>query len=236
MSTNLEILRALHLKHLQVRRLREQAEELPRLLRRHQARVALQQKQLEELQDLIKHLKVTIHEKEVSLKTAQQKKNRYQQQLDSATSKKEYDALRVEIENEQQVIRVLEDEILEAMVDLEERQKQLPEIQRQLDEARRELQAAEAEHAARHRELVQLLQAAEHELRQAESELLANQDLRAMYARLVQAYGADALAPVTGRSCSGCYTELTPQDYNNLLVGRLVACKNCGRLLYLELS
>jgi predicted nucleic acid-binding Zn-ribbon protein len=50
---------------------------------------------------------------------------------------------------------------------------------------------------------------------------------------LVTAKGDDALAAVTGRSCSACYTEITAQNYNELVREQFVPCKSCGRILYL---
>ena len=57
--------------------------------------------------------------------------------------------------------------------------------------------------------------------------------LEQIYDRLVKAHGADALSPLAGTSCAACYTDLTPQGYNDMRAGRLVVCKNCGKLLYL---
>jgi len=71
----------------------------------------------------------------------------------------------------------------------------------------------------------------EGELRQAEQALPA--DFRSEYGRLVKAKGEDALAPDDDDCCGGCFQKLTANQQNDLYLARVVACKSCGRLLYL---
>jgi predicted nucleic acid-binding Zn-ribbon protein len=231
MSDFRHLLRELHALHLRIKTLRDEAEQGPQKLRKYQAKIDHQQRLFSETQETIKHLKVTIHEKEVTLKGNLQKITKHQQQMNEASSKKEYDALRSEIDHERQANRVLEDEILEAMGALEEKTQQLPALEKALEQAREEYGKAEQEIAGRQSGLQQRLAEVNGVLESTEAGLSG--EVRLQYRRLVQARGDDALAPVNGQTCSGCYTEITPQNYQDLRAGRLVACKNCGRLLYL---
>ena len=52
------------------------------------------------------------------------------------------------------------------------------------------------------------------------------------YRRLVVAHGASALATIHGSSCASCYVTLLPQAKIEVNSGKIVFCKNCGRLLY----
>ncbi len=70
------------------------------------------------------------------------------------------------------------------------------------------------------------------ELRNAEQQLPDN--IRHAYKRSVESKGRDAMSAVEDESCGGCYQMLTPNQYNNLKLGRMVLCGSCGRLLYLE--
>jgi predicted nucleic acid-binding Zn-ribbon protein len=126
---------------------------------------------------------------------------------------------------------VLEDEILETMAALEEKTQQLPELEKAVRQARDESRKVDESLAARQGELRQRLAEAEKELQLLEARLPP--ELLPTYARLVNAHGADALAPVQGRSCAGCYTEITSQGFHDLRAERVVFCKSCGRLLYL---
>ncbi len=224
-------LRNLHAIHLRLEDLRGGAEQAERSLHKYQARIETQQKNLHDAQEGIKKAKVAFHQKEISIQENEDKMAKYRKQMNDVKTKKEYDALRHEIDNVKQGTRVLEDEMLELMGQQEQKGKELPAFERGIAEATAELRRAEAELAERQSAVGERLAGAEAELKDAEEALPA--DVRNLYRRLVQAHGADALGAVAGRSCGGCNTELTLQNYNDLHAGRLVACKNCGRLLYL---
>src|SRR5205807_1925742 len=94
------ILREIHRLRRHAEDLQKRIEQGPRLLRAQQANVSKQEEALRLAQDEIKKLKVTMHDKEVSLKTKNQNIVKHEKQLNQATSKKEYDALKSEIEHD----------------------------------------------------------------------------------------------------------------------------------------
>ncbi len=65
----------------------------------------------------------------------------------------------------------------------------------------------------------------------AEQELPA--DSRETYSRIVKSKGAEGMAAVDGESCGGCYQQVTGNMLAELSMGRVVACRSCGCLLYL---
>src|SRR5262249_49506834 len=113
-----------HAKDLQTR-----IEQGPRMLKAYQANVVKQEEGLQQAHETIKRLKVSIHEKEVSLKATRQQAAKYEKQLNTAESKKEYDALKIEIANAQNQAQRLEDDTLNAMMDMEERSAQVPQLE-----------------------------------------------------------------------------------------------------------
>jgi hypothetical protein len=225
------LFREIHFQHLRVRDLRGEAEQGPNRLRKYQLRIEQQEKAVQAAQEKINQAKVAIRQKELSIKENNDKVEKHRKQVALVSTNKEYQALRHEIDNEIQATRVLEDQLLELMVNLDEVAKQLPQAERELLQARQEYQKAEAEFGGKVNELRQRLTEAEAALLAAEAALPV--DLRPVYDRLLRAHRADALAPLEGRSCAACYTDLTPQGYNDLRSGRMVLCKNCGKLLYL---
>jgi predicted nucleic acid-binding Zn-ribbon protein len=227
----MQLLRDLHVYLLRLKELREQAELGPRKLRVQQLKIDQHQKQVQDALDAVKHLKVTLHEKEVTLKSSQQKMDRHRQQLEQITAKKEYDALQHEIDHDKQTCRVLEEEILETMSALEEQQKQVPELEKGLQGARAGFGTVEQELASKRSDLDRRITEAQETVRAAEAALPA--EVKTVYARQAQARGHDALSPVNNRHCVACYIELTQQSLNELRSGRVVTCKNCGRLMYL---
>lgn len=56
-----------------------------------------------------------------------------------------------------------------------------------------------------------------------------------LYRRVLDKLGRRALAQVQGRTCQGCFIELSPQNVNMLLSGKeVVSCPQCARILFLE--
>jgi uncharacterized protein len=222
----------------EIHRLRSHAKDLhdrinrgPIQLRAQQANVSKQEETLRQGQDEIKKLKVTMHDKEVSLKTKNQNIVKHEKQLNQATSKKEYDALKLEIEHDRKDVARLEDAILDAMGAIEEKTIQLPELERAVKQAKADLASYESESGTR---LAALAEERDRALRQlAEVEATIPPDVRETYDRMTRKMGEDALAPVANRTCAACYTEITAQGYNELLAEHFVQCKSCGRILYL---
>jgi uncharacterized protein len=224
-------LREIHRLKRYARDLQDRTEQGPRQLRAQQAHVARQEEALRQGQEAAKKLKVSIHEQEVLLKGKNQQIAKHEKQLDQAASKKEYDALKLEIATERKEVARLEDQILDRMAEAEERAAQIPELEKAVRQAKADLESYERDSGAR---LAALAQERDAVLKQlAELEATLPPDVREGYERLVRGRGEDALAAVQNRTCQACYTEITAQAYNELLAERFVVCKSCGRILYL---
>jgi hypothetical protein len=231
MPASATTLREIHRLRRHAKDLQGRIDQQPRLLKARQALVAKQEENLHDAQEKVKHLKVTIHEKEVTLRTVNQQIAKHEKQLNEATSKKEYDALKAEIAAGRTEVRRLEDEILDTMALTEDQAAQVPELDKGLKQARTDLAQFERDSQARLEDLNVQRQKVFEQLKEIETTL--PDDMRQQYDRLVKARGEDALAVVENRTCTACHTEITAQQTNELLSGRLVYCKSCGRILYL---
>src|SRR5262249_17353199 len=129
--------------------LRSKIEQGPRALKAQQARAARQDEAVRLAQEGLKRLKVTMHEKEVTLKTTLQQITKYERQQNEAASKKEDDALRHEIEGARKKVGQLEDEILEAMAQAEEQTPKIPELEKALTQVREEVALFERDQGER---------------------------------------------------------------------------------------
>jgi len=225
------ILREIHRLRRHAKELQEEIERAPRLLKAHQGKVARQEETFKEAHDTIKHSKVATLEKEAALKTTHQQIAKFQKQLNEAGGKKEYDALQAEISSARREAARLEDQILEGMSRTEELTARVPEQEKAVQQAKKEATQFENDVKARHDGLVDQLRQAQEQLKAAEDQLPPT--IRAQYDRMVSSRGEDALASVQGRTCTACYTEITAQSYNELLIGHFVICKSCGRMVYL---
>jgi predicted nucleic acid-binding Zn-ribbon protein len=226
-----EIFRQIHRLRRFARDLQEQLDRIPRQRKAQQTKVAGQEELYRECQDALKHLKIAIHDKEVTLKTTHGQVAKYQKQLNEAGSKKEYDALQAEVTAAREKCRQIEDEILNGMSESEEKAAQLPELDRAVKQAREEFARFEQEAGDRRADLTEQLNQALSQLKEVEAGL--PREVLPQYDRVIAARGADALAPVRGRTCTACNSEITAQNYNELQQDRFVICKSCGRIIYL---
>jgi uncharacterized protein len=231
MSGSGDIIRELHRLRRHAKELQEQIDRAPRVAQGQQARVARQEEALKHAQEEIKHLKVKSHEKELTLKTTLDMIAKYEKQRNETTLKKEYDALQAEIASAKRRCQQNEDEILEALGAVEEASARIPELEKAIQRAKDEA----AEFARKTQERLggqrEQLQAALQQIKELEATL--PEEVRALYDRLMASRGEDGLSEVRDRNCVACYTAITAQSYNDLLAGRLVSCKACGRMLYL---
>jgi predicted nucleic acid-binding Zn-ribbon protein len=231
MSGPAAILREIHRLQKNASDLREQLNRLPHQLKAHKGKVARQETELHDAHEALKRSKVKMHELEVTLKSKQQQITKYEDQRNKAGSKKEYDAFQAEIGHARQDCQAIEDQILTAMVETDERSAALPQLEKALAQAKQDAERFEESAKDRQANLTEQLAAAVQNLKDVEAQIPAN--VRLQYERLVQARGADALSSAVNDVCRACATAITAQMHNDLLVGNFVFCKSCGRLLYL---
>lgn len=225
-------LQILHRLLLELEEADRQLEQGPRRIRRQQEVVAKREAEIEAARAEVKRLKVLADQKTVQLKATEANIAKLQLALNQASSNREFDALRDQIEADRMANSVLEDEILEML-------EQIDAAQEAVEAAIRAKEAAEEEA----RQLQQRLEAdrpalesRRHELQEriAEAEVVIPADLKGEYRRLVNAYRAGALVAVKRGACQNCYTSISPQLRMELKAGKVRLCYSCGRVMYLE--
>lgn len=231
MAVTAATLRELHRIHRQLADLHERLEQGPKQIRIRTAGVAQAEEQLAKLNADVKAARVAIDQKQLQLKASEGKVIDLKVKLNQANSNREYQALREQIAADEMAGSVLADEILEAMEKVDGMKALVPEAEKHVAKAKEEL-AKTQQHVREQDELlrgdIKRLEAA---LQEAESGL--PDDFREVYQRVVKAKGQDAMAPVEGSSCGGCYQQLTANTVNEINMGRVVLCRSCGRVLYL---
>jgi len=126
--------------------------------------------------------------------------------------------------------KVLEDEILESLERVDAIRKTLPTAETAVEAARKLLAEVKTRVASEAATLDGEVMRLAGELESTEHELPA--DVRNLYDRVVKQKGEDAMAPIEGQSCGGCFHQVTGNMQSELLMGRVVTCRTCGRLLY----
>ncbi len=224
-------LRELHRLHRHAEDLRTEIHRGPQTVKAHQEKTAKQEELLHQAQESIKKLKVNLHERDVTLKSQQQVVDKHEKQLNEATSRKEYDALRTEIEKDKKACTKIEDEMLEVMGEIETRTLQIPEYEKAIKKCKEDAARVIDDVQTRRNEFSERLNETLKSIHEVEASL--PEEVKALYDRLVAVKGDSAMSQVEGRTCSACYTEITAQNQNDLMQQKLVLCKNCGRILYL---
>lgn len=191
-------------------------------------RILFEQKQKEMLLE-----QKEIATKELELKTDEEQISKFNAQLNTIKSNKEYSALRSEINSKEADKSLLEDEILNMMSRLEETGKEYRKLAEDLkyDEKKlNDLIKSVDEDIKKTNEEIERLQK-----EQEKYSNLLDEDTLYHYKRLSNAKGGKAIAEVVDNVCSGCSINITLQTLNSLIGGKeLVLCPNCRRILFLS--
>jgi len=223
-------LQSLHTHLLRIRAVTEELEGGPRRLKRSLQKVAAAEKAAQDHQQAIKSLKVNIQDRDVSLKANTEKIKKHKRDLDGISSKKEYDALNVEIASLEKRNSDLEEEALGMMSQVEEMTGRIAEFEKAIVKAKEDHARVEAEYQSQ----LPAWNARLDEAKQVVSEQTQQlpEDWKKTLRRQIQSEGADALAAITGRSCSAWNMDVTAQQYTMIASGKIESCKSCSKILY----
>jgi predicted nucleic acid-binding Zn-ribbon protein len=231
MSVSAAVLRELHRLHRQLSEVRSRLERGPRQIQATTAQVTKYQQDLDAAKEQVKRSRVTADQKELQLREREGRILDVKRKLNSCGTNREYQMLLEQIAADEQANSVLSDEILELFDKTKDLQAVADQMQVQKQKMEQELtalrQRVDEARVALELEVGRLT----NDLAAAEEQLPA--DFRRDYLRLANARREEALAPLDGDCCGGCYQTLTPQMINELILSKPVFCKSCGCILYL---
>ena len=231
MSVTAEALRDLHRIHRQLTDLRDRKVRGPKQIKAHQANVQRLEESLEKTRADVKLVKMAVDDKQLQLRSKEDKIVDLDNKLSSCSTNREYQALQEQISADKVATSVLEDEILEALSKIDDCGPVVAEAEENLVKGKQEFERVVKTIEEKKQSIDDDIERLGQELQQAEASLPA--DFRRDYDRIVEAKGEDALAEVDGQICGGCYQQFTANMYSDLLMGRAIFCKSCGRLMYL---
>jgi uncharacterized protein len=231
---SLDILRTLHRLHRQLTDLRDRKEYGPKRVRAAEAHVTHREAELAKSQADLKKFRVATDQKQLQLKSGEDKIKDLQRKLNTATSNREYQALKDQIAADNMAGSVLSDEILEALEKVDQSQTKIHELDATLAAARKKAEAVRAEVQKLAPTLQGDIDRLDAELKQAEAALPPA--IRDVYQRVVRSRGEDALAAVENEFCGGCNQHVPVNVCAEILLGHPMFCRSCGRLLYVPES
>ena len=214
----------------EIARLRAEIAALPRRVGEIETKLAGINTEIEKGRKALKELETARRKYESDIQSLQQKISKYRDQMLAVKTNQEYKSLGNEIQFAEQEIRLIEDRILEGMLEVENREKQLKgadaEQKRQQADVEKQKSEARARTEQDQKQLAEWLPQRE-TLRQAVSANLVHH-----YDRVLKLRGS-ALAEARDQYCQACHVMLRPQVYNDVMSGQqILTCDSCYRILY----
>ncbi|HYX21221.1 MAG TPA: C4-type zinc ribbon domain-containing protein, partial [Thermoanaerobaculia bacterium] len=158
---------------------------------------------------------------------------KYQTQLRSVQSSREYSAALNEIDGVEKLIRGTEDRFLELEEEIEKASGELAEREQTLPAETEQHEERMKDWRAEQRDINEQLAGAREEIARLEAEIPPRD--RAEFRRLIDKKHGLAVALVIGGSCSACHVKVRPAAMQILKQGReIVYCDSCKRILYYE--
>jgi len=225
------VLRTLHRIHRQLSDLRERLARGPKQIRACEANVAHQEGQFAEVRQEARAIRVATDAKQVQLSGGENKVKELKIKLNSASSNREYQALKDQIAALEMANSVLADEILEGLERIDEFKEKVAAVEANLAKAREKSGRVHAEVQEQEPLIRGDIERLEAELKQCEANLPA--DVQESYQRVVRQRGEDALAEIESGYCSGCHQHVPLNVQAAIMLDRPMFCKTCGRMLYL---
>lgn len=231
MSVSATVLRELHRIHKQLSDLNERLARGPRQVKARQANVSQQEAAVTAAHDRVKEAKKLTDQKQLNLKTGEQKIVDWRNKLNACSSNREYQTFVEQIAAAEMANSVLADEILEGLDKIDQLAVQVKEAESALAAMKDDLLKFRDTVTAEGQLISGDITRLEKELSDAEKNLPAS--LREDYQRVIRGKGADGMASVEDSVCQGCGQKITLNMLNELMLSHPIFCKSCGSLLYL---
>jgi predicted nucleic acid-binding Zn-ribbon protein len=225
-----DLLKRLHALQSQRADLEGQLARGPRQIKASEAIVDDAGKAVEAARQAVKSATIACDEKQLQLKSREQRIGELKAKLNSASSNREFDLLKEQIAADEQANSVQSDEILEGL-------ERIDELDDAVKQAEADLADKKNEHQTRLQEVENRMEVVRADLDYVHAELeKVEKDLpvaaRSEYRRLLDSRGEEAIAPVEDGCCGGCNQTLTTQMLDRIRLDFLVTCPSCAAWLY----
>src|SRR5271157_2675821 len=230
MLPDIEKLLELQIADKEIRRLQEEVAALPKRVAAIEQKLAGTKAQLEKTRTAAKSDEANRKKFEANIKDLQAKISKYRDQSLDVKTNDQYKALLHEIQFAEQEIRLNEDRILEVMINVDAREKEVKAAEAELKAETAEIEKEKEEArkvTAEDQKKLSEWNAKRDGLRQAISE-----DILRHYERVMKFRGS-GLAEVRDHKCMGCQVMLRPQIYNEVRNGeKVMFCESCQRIYH----
>jgi predicted nucleic acid-binding Zn-ribbon protein len=230
MLPDIDKLLELQIADKEIRKLQDEVAALPKRVAVIEQKLAGTKAQLEKARTAAKGDEANRKKFEAAIKDLQGKVSKYRDQSLDVKTNDQYKALLHEIEFAEQEIRLNEDRILEVMVNVDARDKQVKTAEAELKAETAEIEKEKEETrkvTVEDQKKLSEWNGKRDALRQRISE-----DILRQYERVAKFRGS-GLAEVRDHKCMGCQVMLRPQTYNEVRNGeKVMVCESCQRIYY----
>jgi len=183
----------------------------------------------------LEEAKVKQKKLELELNTREAELQKFQQQMMTIKTNKEYDALVSEIDTVKSVISEKESEFLETMEQISQLEKEAPEYKEKLTQTE-ENDTKQLKVLQEKIDSIGDKMLSKGNERKAITSSIPRQTLT-VYERVHRGKGGTVVVPVRKRSCSACHNALTPKKVQEIRRGdKIHTCDSCGCLLYWDVE
>jgi predicted nucleic acid-binding Zn-ribbon protein len=231
MQNDLEKLLQLQIIDYDLGELERSKEYLPDMMENLTREIEDAKSKLESASQQFNEAKVRQKNLELDLAAKEEELQRFQKQMMTIKTNKEYDALVAEIDAVKTVISQKETEFLETMDLISQLEKEVPDLKEKLAQI-------EGNNTKQLKILQEKIDSIGDKIAHKGAERKAvissiPRPVIAVYERVRRGKGGTVVVTVRKRSCSACHNALTPQRVQEIRrEDRIHTCDNCGRLLY----
>jgi len=233
MTTPLDGLLALQEIDVRIAELENRNAEIPRRRSEMSREITALETERFVLADRVERGRLDRRALETDLEAEQERRARYETQLNEVKTNVAYSALLTEIQTAKRTIGDLEGRILDFMTDREESERRIGEIDAELEVKRAAAAGALEELEREAGEIGRALEA--DRVRRDAALMGVDARLLRLYDRLRKARRFPALVPLRGQACGACHNRMPPQVVQEIRhSGSLHVCEACGVLVYAE--
>jgi len=188
---------------------------------------------VDRLRDRLAEAEAEHRRAEADLTDARETLKKYQAQLRSVQTSREYGAVLNEIDGVDRQVRGIEDRVLALEEELESGRKELSGREERLPRETEEHEEKIKGWRAMQKQINEELAQAQQDIKDLETGIQPRE--KSEFYRLVEKKGGLAVVPAVNGSCSACHVKIRPAALQTLKSGReIVYCDSCKRILYYD--
>lgn len=230
MNSDIKLLCDIQKEDLEIRSLEEQLATLRNKVAECREKIAAHNEDKDKLAKSIAYLQEKMRLEENHVKEHQEAVDQLNEHIKEAKNLKEFNDLKHQVSNRTFQMKTVEDSVLQHMEEIEGEKAKISEIDEAISAVEKELATIEesiADEVAEYEKAID-----EHRQVRNSKTTGLDPELLEEYERLFERYEGEAVTDVDGRTCNGCFMNLTANVEVMVQTSEeIVRCPSCRRLL-----